>query len=64
MTFERSYTISELSEMTGVPRPTLDKAVQTGRLEAFLLPGFERGKRVSESEAKRFFGRLVQVETA
>ena len=53
---EMTYSLQQLSDMTGVPRSTLDKARRTGSLEAFRLPGMERGWRVPKSEAERFFG--------
>nr|WP_314639725.1 helix-turn-helix domain-containing protein [uncultured Olsenella sp.] len=57
--FERTYSITELSEMTGIPRSTLNDATTAGRLHAFKLPGCTRGKRVTESEVRRFLGEDV-----
>lgn len=51
---ERYYTVSEISERTGVPRRTLYDAINAGRLEALVPNGCRRGWRVSESEWERY----------
>lgn len=53
---ERTYTVGELHRITGVPASTIYDAIRSGRLRAKPLPGNERGYRVRESEAERFFG--------
>lgn len=46
---ERYYTVSEISERTGIPRRTLYDAINAGRLAALVPNGCRRGWRVSES---------------
>ena len=42
---ERSYTISELHAMTGIPKSTIYKSMRKGKLDAFTPGGCPRGKR-------------------
>lgn len=51
---ERYYTVSEISERTGVPRRTLYDAINAGRLEALVPSGCRRGWCVSESAWAEF----------
>ena len=51
---ERYYTVSEISERTGIPRRTLYDAIDTGRLAALVPNGCRRGWRVSESAWSEF----------
>lgn len=51
---ETSYTVAELHGMSGIPRTSLYKAIADGRLRAFTLNGARNGKRVWESEWRRF----------
>lgn len=55
MTLEMTYSVKQLSEMTGVPLSTIYDAIHAGRLKARTLPGNEKGLRVTKSEAERFF---------
>ena len=51
---ERYYTVSEISERTGIPRRTLYDAINAGRLAALVPSGCRRGWRVSESAWSEF----------
>lgn len=51
---ERSYTVRELHEMSGIPLAALYRAIGAGALRAFTLDGAEQGKRVWESEWRRY----------
>lgn len=51
---ERAYRVSELAEMSGIPRTTLYLAIRRGDIRSFRMPGMERGIRVWASEWERF----------
>lgn len=47
---ERSYTVSELVEMSGWPKSTINAAIRRGELIAVAPNGGERYRRVNESD--------------
>lgn len=53
---EVTYSIAQVSKMTGVPRSSIDDARRAGRIRAYRLPGFVRGWRIPRSEVVRAFG--------
>ena len=57
---ERYYTVSEISERTGIPRRTLYDAINAGRLAALVPNGCRRGGRVSESAGAEFVKRSTR----
>lgn len=57
---ERSMSVSELSEASGVPRRTIYDAIERGELARFAPNGCSRGWRVRASE----FARWVQAREA
>jgi excisionase family DNA binding protein len=61
---EMTYTVRQLHEMTNVPMTTIYDAIHRGLLKASTLPGYERGYRVTKSEAERYFcgGDAVECE--
>jgi excisionase family DNA binding protein len=59
---EMTYTVRQLHDMTGVPATTIYEAIHKGHLSAMLLPGTERGYRIKESDAMKFFGGGDSVE--
>lgn len=55
-TVERSYSVPELTEMTGIPGSTLRKLVASGELPSFSVTGGPKGNRVRESDWLAFCG--------
>lgn len=51
---ETSHTVTELHEMSGISRTALYGAIASGKLKAFTLNGSRNGKRVWDSEWRRF----------
>lgn len=49
-TVERSYSVPELTEATGIPGSTLRKLVASGELPSFSVTGGTHGNRVRESD--------------
>jgi len=43
----RSYSLTQLSEITGTPRSTLDEACRKGSLRSFIPNGNKQGRRVT-----------------
>lgn len=54
MAIERRYTISELSEMSGIPKRTLQRAAQRGWLQTDKPNGSSRGQRATEAAFERY----------
>ena len=51
---ERTYSVAELAEMSGIGRGALYAAIRGGRLRAVVPNGVSRGKRVTQGEWERF----------
>lgn len=49
-TVERSYSVPELSELSGIPGSTLRKLVSEGEIPVFSVTGGPKGNRVRESD--------------
>ena len=56
LALERSHTLREVSDMTGIPFSTLERRARRGDIRTFRLPGCVRGRRVTESELRRWMG--------
>ena len=55
-TVERSYSVPELSDISGIPQSTLRQLVASGELPVFSVTGGSRGNRVLESDWLAFCG--------
>ena len=51
--FQRTYTVRETHEITGIPISTLNRMVRDGRLMAMTPGGYQRGRRIPASEIAR-----------
>ena len=54
---ERSYSVSELSDMTGFPRSTIYDNIRHGSLKAVMPNGTTKGMRVMRSQWEDFVSR-------
>lgn len=54
MALERWYSVAELHELTGWPKRTIYDAIERGELASIIPNGCVRGRRVSESEWRRW----------
>lgn len=52
---QRTYTVAEVSEITGLPRKTIYRAMDDGRLD-YLTPNgcTRRGRRLTEQQVDRW----------
>ena len=55
----RTYTISEASKLTGIPKHSLYRAHREGRLQAARERGTKRGLRVTEEAIETYWKELV-----
>lgn len=46
----RSYTVAEVSEITGISATSIRRSIREGYLNAFVLRGCERGYRIMRSD--------------
>ena len=61
---QRSYSVAELSEATGVPRNTIWDAIRAGRVRAISVTGGPRGTRMPESDWLAFEDDARHAEVA
>ena len=54
MALERWYSVAELNKLTGWPKRTIYDAIERGELASVIPNGCVRGRRVSESEWRRW----------
>ena len=60
MAIERHYSVRELAELTGLRRRAIYDAMARGEL-AYVIPnGCTKGRRVAESEARRWVGSITR----
>lgn len=50
----RSYTVAEVSEITGISATSIRRSIREGYLNAFVLRGCERGYRVMKSDLEEW----------
>lgn len=51
---ERYYTVTQVAEITGIPRRTIYDAIRDGRLRVLVPNGNRRGMRVSEAAWREY----------
>lgn len=51
--FQRTYTVRETHNLTGIPVSTLNRMVRDGRLMAMVPGGYQRGRRIPAAEIAR-----------
>lgn len=54
---ERSYSVSELSELSGFPKSTIYDNIKSGSLKAVMPNGTTKGMRVMESAWESFLAK-------